>query len=177
MRIELWVGRMLLALTMCGVGLAAESQPCRISRLPPNVEFHRRGLEAQIMRIYERSPTFRSQCARISDAWNLRVVVVIDAAIPSHCRAFSVIQRQGGWIRAEVHLPPSTDHSELLAHEFEHILEQMEGLDLRKLARIKGSGVREVQYDLFESDRAQSAGRIVVAEAAGRPRIAERSGD
>ena len=177
MRIELWVGRALLALTMCGVALAAESQPCRISPLPPNVEFHPRDLEAQVMRIYERSPTFRSQCERIKNAWNLRVVVVIDTAIPSHCRAFSVIQRQGGRIRAEVHLPPSTDQSELLAHEFEHILEQMEGLDLRTLARLKGSGVREVRYDVFESDRAQSAGRIVVGEASGRPRIAGRAGD
>ena len=177
MRIELWVGRALLALTMCGVALAAESQPCRISPLPPNVEFYPRDLEARIMRIYERSPTFRSQCARMKDAGYLRVVVVIDAAIPSYCRAFSVIQRQGDWIRAKVHLPPSTDHSELLAHEFEHILEQMEGLDLRTLARLKGSGVREVRYDVYESDRAQSAGRIVVGETSGRQRNAERAGD
>jgi hypothetical protein len=176
MRIDLWVGGTLVALTMCGVAITAESQRCRISPLP-NVEFYPRGLEAQITRIYERSPTFRSQCARIRDAGNLRVTVVIDTDIPSHCRAFSVIQRQGGRIRAEVHLPPSTDHSELLAHEFEHILEQIEGLDLRTLARIKGSGVREVQDDLFESDRAQSAGRIVVAEASRRVGIVEKAGD
>lgn len=76
-----------------------------------------------------------------------------------------------------MHLPPSTDHSELLAHEFEHILEQIEGLDLRTLARIRGSGVREIQYDRFESDRAQGVGRLVVAETAGRMRIAEKVGD
>jgi hypothetical protein len=177
MRFDGWAGGTLVILTMLGAAVAAEPQRCRSSPLPHNVEFHPRDLEAQIIRIYERSPTFRAQCARIIAAGNLRITVVIDTNIPSHCRAFSVIQRQRDRIRAEVHLPPSTNHSELLAHEFEHILEQIEGLDLRTLARIKGSGVREVQYDLFESDRAQSAGRIVVAEATGRIRMAERAGD
>jgi hypothetical protein len=177
MRIDWSPGATLLALTMFGAAIAAEPQPCLLSPLPPNVEFHPRDLEAHIARIYERSPTFRSQCARIREAGSLRIIVVIDAAMPSHCRAFSVIQRQGGWIRAEVHLPPSTDHSELLAHEFEHILEQIEGLDLRRLARIRGSGVREVQDDMFESDRAQSAGRIVMAESTGRIRMAQKVAD
>ena len=31
-----------------------------------------------------------------------------------------------------LHLPPSSDHAELLGHEFEHLLEQIEGLDLRR---------------------------------------------
>jgi hypothetical protein len=55
----------------------------------------------------------------------------------------------------------------MLAHEFEHILEQIEGLDLLSLSRVKGSGVREVEYAVFETDRAQAAGEAV-AEEVGR---------
>ena len=177
MRVNSWVCGALVLLAMVGVAIAGESQPCCASPLPSNVDFQPRDLEAQIVRIYERSPTFRSQCERIGAADSLRITVRIDTAIPNHYRAFSVIQRHGGQIRAEVHLPPSSDHSEMLAHEFEHILEQIEGLDLRTLARIKGSGVREVQYDLFESDRAQAVGRVVVAETDGRIRVREKVGD
>jgi hypothetical protein len=74
------------------------------------------------------------------------------------------VKRQGFQIRADVHLPPGTDYSELIGHEFEHLLEQVEGLDLRRLARVRGSGVWSVERELFESDRAQDAGRIVAAE-------------
>ena len=52
----------------------------------------------------------------------------------------------------------------MLAHEFEHILEQIEGLDLPTLSRVKGSGVREVEYAVFETERAQAAGEAVAAE-------------
>ena len=53
----------------------------------------------------------------------------------------------------------------MLAHEFEHVLEQIEGLNLRTLSRVKGSGVREVENAVFETERAQAAGEAVAAEA------------
>jgi hypothetical protein len=53
---------------------------------------------------------------------------------------------------------------ELIGHEFEHLLEQIEGLDLKRLARVKGSGVRVLEGRVFETDRAQAAGRLVAAE-------------
>ena len=121
-------------------------------------------IESAIQFIYEGSPSFRAQFARIGEANNLRVTVRIDPSIPGRCRAFTIIQRRGRNIRAEIHLPPSSDHAELLAHEFEHILEQIEGLDLRSLARAKESGVHELDDAAFETDRAQTAGRIVKAE-------------
>ena len=62
----------------------------------------------------------------------------------------------GTQIFADVHLRPSSNHAEMLAHEFEHILEQIEGLNLRTLSRVKGSGVREVEYAVFETERAIS---------------------
>ena len=99
---------------------------------------------------------------------NLRVTVRIDTSIPSRCRAFTIVRRRGYDIRVDVHLPPSSSLTELVAHEFEHVLEQIEGLDLRRLARVKGSGVHEVEGLAFETDRAQAAGRVVAAEEASR---------
>ena len=163
MRIESWAGAAML-LAMFGSVIAADEQQCRLTPLPANVEFPR-DLEPAIRRIYARSPTFRAQYERIAAAEQLRVTVQIDTSIPARWRAFTIVQRRRSEIRADIHLPPSSDHSELLAHEFEHLLEQVEGLDLKTLARIKGSGVRESEYALFETERAKAAGRAVLAEA------------
>ena len=163
MRIESWVGvTAVLSLLFAGM-IAAEEQQYGRFQLPANVQLLH-DIELAIQFIYDRSPSFRGQVARIAEADNLRVTVRIDPSIPGRCRAFTMIQRRGQKIRAEVHLPPSSDHAELLAHEFEHILEQIEGLDLQGLARIKNSGVHEQDYAVFETDRAQEAGRIVKSE-------------
>ena len=163
MRVESWVGVMVVSLAVLSSAIEAEQQ-CRRSFLPANV-YLLHDIERPLQRIYERAPSFRAQCERIAAAEGLRVTVRIDPQIPSRCRAFTIVRRAGRRILADVHLPPSSDHAEMVAHEFEHIIEQIEGLDLKKLARIKGSGVNEVQFAVFETDRAQSAGRIVKAEA------------
>jgi hypothetical protein len=166
MGIESTVGMTAVLLAMFGGVIAAEPQPCRRSPLPANVDLPR-DLEPAIWLIYDRSPAFRAQCDRIAEAGHLRITVRIDPTIPYRCRAFTVVQRRRGQIRAQVHLRPSSDHAELLAHEFEHLLEQIEGIDIRRLSRVKGSGVREVEREMFETDRAQAAGRVV-ADQAGR---------
>ena len=168
MRIESWVGATMILLAMFGAAITAEQQR-RLSPLPPNVDFPR-DLERIVRRIYQQSPTFRAQCERIAAADYLRVTVQIDTYIPSRYRAFTIVHRRQSVIRVEMHLPPSSDHSELIAHEFEHLLEQIEGLDLRALARVKGSGVREVEHAAFETDRAQVVGRVVAAETGRRSR-------
>ena len=164
MRIESWVCVTAVLLLMLGGAIAAEPQQCRRSPIPSNVELAH-DLERVLGRIYDRSPAFRAQCERIASATNLRVRVRIDTSIPGYCRAFTIIQRRGGDIRADVHLPPTSDLIELVGHEFEHLLEQIEGLDLRRLVRVKGSGVHEVDGRVFETERAQAAGRVVAAEA------------
>ena len=164
MRIESWVGVTVVLLVMFGGAIAADPQQCRPAVLLANVEAAS-DLERAIRRIYERSSTFRAQCARIAEAANLRVTVLIDTSIPGHCRAFTIVQRRGYEIHADVHVPPDSGLTELVAHEFEHLLEQIEGLNLRRLARVRGSGVHELEGRLFETDRAQAAGRVVAAEA------------
>jgi hypothetical protein len=80
------------------------------------------------------------------------------------CRAFTVVRRQGRVIRAEVNVPPGRDYAELVAHEFEHVIEQIEGLDLRRMSKTRGARVWEVERGWFESGRAVDAGRAVTAE-------------
>ncbi len=163
MRIDSWAGGVLGA-ALCGVLLSAEpAQRCQQSDLPPNIVIPHM-LTRVLQSIYDRSPTFRAQCERLAQARDLRVTVHLNNAIPSRCRAFTRIRRQGREIRAEVHLPPGSGLVELAGHEFEHLIEQVEGLDLRSMARARRTGVREVYPEAFESDRAIIAGRIVRAE-------------
>ncbi len=164
MRIESWAGVVVLCAMVSGSSATAVAwQQCRSSTLPANVELLA-DIGRALQRIYDRSPTFRAQCERIAGAQKLRVRIRIDPSIPSRCRAFTIVRRQGFEIQADVHLPPSSNHAELVAHEFEHLLEQIEGLNLRRLARVRGSGVHEIEREIFETDRAQAAGRVVNAE-------------
>jgi hypothetical protein len=142
---------------------SAEKERCRGSMLPSNVELMA-DLGEVLHRIYDRSPTFRSQCERIANAPNLRVRIHINTRLPRVCRALTVVRRQGYQIRADVHLPPASNYPELVGHEFEHLLEQIEGLDLRRLASVRGAGVHEVERGMFETSRARRAGRVVAME-------------
>jgi hypothetical protein len=63
-----------------------------------------------------------------------------------------------------IDLPFDRDFAELLAHEFEHVIEQLEGVDLRQRATEPHSGVRKVDGGAFETDRANKAGRAAALE-------------
>jgi hypothetical protein len=171
MRIEWWAGVTAVFLMMlCGV-IAAEPQQCRRT-VPANIDVTH-DLVRVLERIYQRSATFRAQCERIAGADHVRVRMRIDTAIPSRCRAYTIVRRRGYDIVADVHLPPTSALIELIGHEFEHLLEQIEGLDLKRLAGVKGSGVRALEGRVFETDRAQAAGRLVAAEASRPVRAAD----
>jgi hypothetical protein len=162
MRFESWVG-IAAVCVLLSVGAAAAPKQCRRSTLPANIELLP-DLQNVLQRIYDRSETFRAQCARIAVASNLHVRVQVNLSIPKACRASTVIRRQGRIIWADVNVPPGRDHAELVAHEFEHVIEQIEGLDLRRLSKQHGAGVWEVERGWFESGRALDVGRMVRAE-------------
>lgn len=138
--------------------------------LPANITLDR-DLERVLAKIYRASSTFRAQCDLIGATSTLSVTLLIDAHIPQSCLAFTRFSRQGRALYADVHLPPAgTMMSQLVGHEFEHIVEQIDGVNLRSLARIPRSGVYESSVNMFESERAQNAGRNVRREAlAARP--------
>lgn len=55
---------------------------------------------------------------------------------------------------------------EIVAHEFEHIIEQLDGVDLAAHAAQRHTGVTALGYDrnVFETIRAKRTGLKVVAE-------------
>ena len=82
------------------------------------------------------SATFRAQCRRIAEAPSLRVVIRIDPAlVERRYRARTLIARTpSGEIFARVDVSLRLNPVEWIAHEFEHLIEQLDGLDLPALA-------------------------------------------
>jgi len=112
------------------------------------------------------SPTFQRQYGRLARAPDLRVEIGPSVlAGRAGESAVTRIVRRSGRIEADVQLGPAGDPVLLIAHEFEHILEQLDEVDLLSMASRSGTGVRLVAgSDNFETDRAIAAGRQVVDE-------------
>jgi hypothetical protein len=115
------------------------------------------------------SPTFRRQCLRISGAPNLTVRLEIRGA-PSRkdVRATTKLTQHGsGRVSALIEIGVRHDVEELIAHEFEHVIEQLDGIDLAAHAKRRHSGVTSLHAaDVYETTRAKRAGLKVVSELA-----------
>ena len=86
---------------------------------------------------------------------------------PSHARASATIDRSGGRIvRAHVVLFSAVDIVESIAHEVEHVIEQIEGVSLTFNSCDGTRNPRHAQ----ESCRAIAAGRQVAREVAAARR-------
>ena len=131
-------------------------------------------LQPIVVDVCRRSPTFRRQMARLADADGLTVTVhrlMLPPPSTALWRAQTLITRVGGLVRsADVQVPSGDARmmAELLAHEFEHILEQLDGVDLKRW--VGRSGVRRVGADRegspIETERAQQVGRLVAGQYA-----------
>ena len=141
--------------------------------MPPNL-LAPRGYQELLASMVRRSATFRRQCLRI--AYTPGLVVQLESlrvsAAPSHVRAETHITRKDGRVLAIVRLFSLDDPVELIAHEIEHIIEQLDGVDLQARAAATDSGVRVRRGDgpVFETTRAARVGLMVAAEVrqAGR---------
>lgn len=111
------------------------------------------------------SATFRAQCRRIAEAPSLRVVIRVDPALVDRSyRARTWFARApSGGIFARVHVSLRLNPVEWIAHEFEHVIEQLDGVDLPALAA-GHKGVWLSTDKMFETIRAIDAGRAVAAE-------------
>jgi hypothetical protein len=110
------------------------------------------------------SPTFRRQFRRLVAAQDVRVVLRLEELQrrPSFDARTVLERRNGVLVAANVFLHPSPNAMELIAHEVEHVLEQLDGVDLE--AHI-GSGHVWVREDgAFETRRATEVGRRVARE-------------
>ena len=117
-------------------------------------------------KMWQTSPTFRGQWRRLAAGSGVRVSLLVEN-LPrpaSTSNARTVLRHQGGGslVSAHVYLKPSVNAAELIAHEMEHILEQLDGVDLQAQA---GNGVVWKADDgAFETRRAIEAGRRVARE-------------
>jgi hypothetical protein len=124
----------------------------------------------------EKSPTLQRQCERINAARHVRVVVRLARRTmdgPGQARTTFRRYRSGGII-ADVDVPFGERFVELLAHELEHVLEQIDGVDLRAMAAGGAPGVTELREGIYETERARAAGRAAGCEIHGEvgPKLA-----
>jgi hypothetical protein len=129
-------------------------------------------LRLLILDMRRRAPTFRRQVARLVQQSDLVVTVgVWQFGKAEGVAARTSLTLQGGLVRSaavQIRVDAARLIVELIAHEFEHILEQLDGIDLtRWLGR---SGVYRPggqNHDgPIETERARRLGRIVAGEYA-----------
>lgn len=132
--------------------------------LPPNLRVDP-ALERVVERMWRTSPLFRAQCARIADEPTLVVAVWYDnSAVPGGRRAVTTFVRHARrLVSAQVRLARGDDPVELLAHELEHIVEQLDGVNLA-VAVLRGERVMRARDGSFETQRAIDAGLRVQRE-------------
>ena len=149
---------------------AARSPAARCEALAGNLRIAP-VLRPTVADMCRRAPTFRRQVMRLASQAGLAVTVEA-AAFPrtSRAQATTDITRVDGEVRTAYVRVPAGHHFalvELLGHEFEHILEQLDGVELSKwvgrsgVYRVGGRGDGPV-----ETERARQVGRLVAGEYA-----------
>ena len=131
--------------------------------LPSNVSVPGH-LRSTIDAMLRRSPTFRRQCVRLAHASGLLVRLEGLSPHAPGGRARATIVSSGGATVATVQIKPLESLPELIAHEIEHVIEQLDGVDLPARAERPNSGVRRCGDGTFETTRAIHVGRIVAQE-------------
>lgn len=146
--------------------VAGEAIPTQLAA-PPNITvppMYRPLVETML----RGSPTFRRQCLRLAAEPSLTVLLEMNPhALRSDARAKTRMTRNAqGDLVAIVEIAPLGDTQELIAHEFEHIIEQLDGVDLAAHAAQSRTGVSEIGSNggVFETVRAQRMGLKVVSE-------------
>jgi hypothetical protein len=146
--------------------VAGDAIPRQLA-LPPNLvvsPLYRPLVEAML----RGSPTFRRQCLRI--AAEPALTVHLSVGPPSRRsihRAMTRLTRNAhGDLAAAIAIGQFEDTQELIAHEFEHVIEQLDGVDLAARAAHPQTGVIRIgpRAAVYETTRAQRMGLKVVSE-------------
>jgi len=148
-----------------GTLVRAENAQRDCEQKPDNIEVART-LQPVFAQALTQSPTVQRQCQLIAAAPHVRIAVRLQVGrLPGGSRAEATISRyEAGALFAEIRLPVSVNLIEMLAHELEHVIEQMEGISLAQLADERQNGVARLADGAFETRRAQIAGRAAAHE-------------
>jgi hypothetical protein len=159
--------RMVVAFERTAVGALRQYTPepsaAALSSLPSNF-IPSSGYQQLIESMLERSPTFRRQCRRIASTSDLVITLRQGASRTGRLRAMTRIVRQEGRVLASIEIFSLEEHAELIAHELEHVIEQLDGVDLASKAARTASGVYQADGNAFETTRAVRMGQAVAAE-------------
>ena len=118
-----------------------------------------------VERMWQGSPTFRRQCRRLAAEQDLQVKVLGEdqPTRASFADARTAMTFRGSvLVTATVYLKHAANAAELLAHELEHILEQLDQVDLQ--AQAGNGAVWRSDRVSFETRRAVEAGRRAARE-------------
>jgi len=124
-------------------------------------------LQDTIDTMWRWSPTFKAQCARLEATSLVRVEIRFGAESQRlGARAMTRLVRGVGGTKVEIYyvvLDPraGAELVELIAHELEHVIEQLDDVELAASER---HGVRETRAGVFETTRAIHIGRKVRRE-------------
>lgn len=143
---------------------AVEEAPALVA-LPTTIQVETL-LRSVTARMLEKSPTFKRQCDIIGAAGHVVVKVrVVPAPRSSMTRATTTFRRYTSGITvADVEIPAASPVVELIAHEFEHIAEYVQGVDLKSMSQKHPDEAFKLRDGSFETTRAVQAGRAVAHE-------------
>ena len=160
MIVSRWCVVLLLVLLALPRPVRAQQPAACASMIPGNIQA---GLFTQdVLALLQGSPTFRGQCERIASARDVRVELSL-VRLPGIVRAETSIGRyKSGALKADVRIAPGPDYRALIAHEFEHIIEQIDGVNLREEAATGRAWL--VERNVFETRRASETGDRVRRE-------------
>jgi hypothetical protein len=137
------------------VAVAPSAWPCRL--VVAN------DLRPRVMTLWEGSPTFRQQCARIGRA-GATVLLRTANSVQIQRPALSRIGTSADGVTiAQVFVQMGADTVEHIGHELEHVVEYLDKVDLRQRLVRHGSGVT-VSSVGYETDQAIDAGTRVARE-------------
>ena len=128
--------------------------------------------QAALESMWQSSPTFRRQCRRLSAAPRLRVNLLLEdlARRPASYQARSAMKRQNGvLVSVDILLTRIEDRVELIAHEIEHVIEQLDEIELE--AHVGGGNVWKREDGAFETRRAIEVGRRVAHDVSGAAQV------
>jgi hypothetical protein len=134
--------------------------------LPGNVQ-PSSDLLPTLEKMWLRSPTFRQQCQRIAATPTLTVRIGVGVRLPMFRDSHAVTEFErmsDGTTSATVCIFNLRHLVKFIGHEFEHLVEQIEGIHLQSLALQHGSGVYRTNQGYYETARAIKAGEKVYAE-------------
>lgn len=161
-----WCALALGALLSSGVSAAQPSAPDAETVAMPKHVYVAPCLRDTIAMMLQHSPTFREQVATLARTTRLGMAIKLEASTKSQLAEATIRRFHSGLLLAVISIHSIVDKEELIAHEIEHVREQIEGLDLARLART-GKGVTWTGTT-YETERAINVGHRVGSEIRAR---------